>query len=114
MSVHIIIRVLSLAYVSFHQIRTLASPFPLVGFVAAPCGRSAVPHLHRYYGVVRLLNHPSVLPSVDPWLHVSPDPNPEAFLLVWEKRGSSLGFPASLFGNMPRAKDTADPSTTSQ
>ena len=28
--------------------------------------------------------------------------------------GSSLGFPASLFGNMPRAEDTADPSTTSQ
>src|ERR1035438_8279064 len=68
----------------------------------------------RYYGVVRLLYHPSVLPSVDPWLHVSPDPNPEAFLLVWERMGSSLGFPANLFGNMPRAKDTADPSTTSQ
>jgi hypothetical protein len=27
--------------------------------------------------------------------------------------GSSLGFPANLFGNMPRAKDTADPSKTS-
>ena len=108
------VRVLSLDYVSFQQIRTLASPFPPVGLVAAPCGSPAVPRLHRYYGVVRLLNHPSVLPSVYPWLHVSPDPNPEAFLLVWERMGSSLGFPANLFGNMPRAKDTADPSTTSQ
>src|ERR1035437_4326232 len=75
MSVHIPIRVLSLEYVSFQQIRTPASPFPPVGLVAAPCGSPAVPHLHRYYGVVRLLYHPSVLPSVDPWLHVSPDPN---------------------------------------
>jgi hypothetical protein len=54
-----------------------------------------------------------MLPSVDPWLHVSPDPNPKEFLLVWERMGSSLGFPANLFGNMPRAKDTADPSKTS-
>src|SRR5215469_16961324 len=69
-------------YVSFQQIRTLASPFPPVGSVAAPCGSPAVPHLHRYYGVVRLLPHPSVLPSVDPWLHVPPDPFPEAVLLV--------------------------------
>src|ERR1035438_7867576 len=65
MSVHIMIRVLSLDYVSFQQIRTLASPFPPVGPVAAPCGSPAVPHLHRYYEVVRLLSHPSVLPSVD-------------------------------------------------
>src|SRR5580700_9177359 len=61
-------------YVSFQQIRTLASPFPPVGPVAAPCGSPAVPHFHRYYGVVRLLNHPSVLPSVDPWLHISFNP----------------------------------------
>jgi len=27
--------------------------------------------------------------------------------------GSSLGFPANLFENMPRARDTADFSTTS-
>ena len=69
-------------YVSFQQIRTLASPFPPVGSVAAPCGSPAVPHLHRYYGVVRLLQHPSVLPPVDPWLHVPLDPFPEAVLLV--------------------------------
>src|SRR5215470_14119665 len=69
-------------YVSFQQIRTLASPFPPVGSVAAPCGSPAVPHLPRYYRVVRLLPHPSVLPPVDPWLHVSLDPLPEAVLLV--------------------------------
>src|SRR6266853_383064 len=55
MSVHIGSRVLSLGYVSFRQIRALASPFPPVGAVAAPCGSPAVPHLRRYYGVVRLL-----------------------------------------------------------
>src|SRR5215469_10440342 len=69
-------------YVSFQQIRTLASPFPPVGSVAAPCRSPAVPHLHRYYRVVRLLLHPSMLPPVDPWLHVSLDPLPEAVLLV--------------------------------
>src|SRR5215471_20046232 len=69
-------------YVSSQQIRTLASPFPPVGSVAAPCGSPAVPHLCRYYGVVRLLPHPSVLPPVDPWLHVPLDPLPEAVLLV--------------------------------
>ena len=77
---------------SFPQIRTLASPFPPVGSVAAPCGSPAVPHLRRYYEVVRLLQHPSVLPPVDPWLHVPPDPLPEAVLLVWEEMGSSLRF----------------------
>jgi len=69
-------------YVSFQQIRTLASPFPPVGSVAAPCGSPAVPHPRRYYRVVRLLQHPSVLPPVDPWLHVPLDPLPEAVLLV--------------------------------
>ena len=78
--------------VSFQQIRTPASPFPPVGAVAAPCGSPAVPHLRRYYRVVRLLPHPSVLPPVDPWLHVPPDPFPEAVLLVWEEMGSSLRF----------------------
>jgi hypothetical protein len=39
------------------QIRPLVPPFPPVGTVAAPCGCPAVPHLHRYYGVVRLLVH---------------------------------------------------------
>jgi hypothetical protein len=39
------------------QIRPLVPPFPPVGTVAAPCGSPAVPHLHRYYGVVRLLVH---------------------------------------------------------
>ncbi len=55
-------RVLSLGYVSFRQMRTLVPPFPPVGSVAAPFGSPAVPHLPRYYGVVRLLAHPSVAP----------------------------------------------------
>ncbi len=69
-------------YVSFQQIRTLASPFPPVGSVAARFRSPAVPHLRRYYKVVRLLQHPSVRPPVDPWLHVPLDPLPEAVLLV--------------------------------
>src|SRR6266849_430951 len=60
-------------YVSFPQIRTLASPFPPTGTVAAPFGSPAVPHLRRYYGVVRLLRHPSAPPPVDPWVHVPPE-----------------------------------------
>src|ERR1039457_3655781 len=97
MSVHIMIRVLSLDYVSFQQIRTLAPPFPPVGLVAAPCGSPAVPHLHRYYEVVRLLSHPSVLPSVDPRLHIS-FRSFEGVPSGVKKMGSSLGFAASLFG----------------
>jgi hypothetical protein len=31
---------------------------------------------------------------------------------VWEEMGSSLGFPANLFGSMPRARDSGDSSTT--
>src|ERR1039458_3214075 len=112
MSVHIMIRVLSLGYVSFQQIRTLASPFPPVGLVAAPCGSPAIPHLPRYYEVVRLLGHPSVLPSVDPRLHISFNPF-EGVPPGVKEMGSSLGFPASLFGNMPWARDTADFSTPS-
>jgi hypothetical protein len=79
-------------YVSFPQIRSLASPFPPVGSVAAPCGSPAVPHFHRYYRVVRLLQHPSVLPPVNPWLHVPHTPLSEAVLLVYEEMGSSLRF----------------------
>ena len=66
MSVHMLARVLSLGYVSFRQMRTLVPPFPPVGAVAAPCGSPAVPRHHRYYGVIRLLYHPSVPPLVDP------------------------------------------------
>lgn len=40
--------------------RPLGSPFPPVAPVAATCSRGpAVRHLHRYYGVLRLLAHPS-------------------------------------------------------
>jgi hypothetical protein len=38
-----------------------------VGTVAAPFGNPAVPHLHRYYGVVRLLVHPSSVAYGLPW-----------------------------------------------
>jgi hypothetical protein len=100
-------------YVSFQQIRTPASPYPPVGLVAAPYGSPAVPHFHRYYEVVRLLSHPSVLPSVDPWLHISFKPF-EGVPSGVKEMGSSLGFPASLFGNMPWARDTADFSTPSR
>ena len=93
------IRVLSLDYVSFQQIGTPASPFPPVGLVAAPCGSPAVSHLHRYYEVVRLLSHPSVLPSVDPWLHVSPDPN--------QRRSSWCGRGwGALLGSRPASSET--------
>jgi len=51
----------------------LVSPFPPVGTVAAPFGSPAVPHLHRYYEVLRLLSHLSVTPPVDPRGHVPPD-----------------------------------------
>src|SRR6516164_1680786 len=61
-------------YVSFQPLRTPASPFPLVGTVAAPCGSPAVPRPLRYYGVVRLLHPPSVPPPVDPRVHVPPAP----------------------------------------
>src|SRR5208337_1785874 len=104
MSVHIPIRVLSLEYVSFQQIRTPASPFPPVGLVAAPCGSPAVPHLHRYYGVVRLLNHPSVLPSVDPWLHVSPDPIQRRSLWCGREWGALLGSRPTSLKTCPELK----------
>src|SRR5664279_4751065 len=97
MSVHIVIRVLSLDYVSFQQIRTLAPPFPPVGPVAAPCGSPAVPHLHRYYEVVRLLGHPSSLPSVDPWLRVPLAPVRRRSSWGERRWGALLGSrPASL------------------
>jgi hypothetical protein len=60
-------RGLSLVYVSFRQIRAPVSPFPPVGPVAASCGSPAVPHLHRYYGFVRLLLHPYASASGFPW-----------------------------------------------
>jgi len=65
--VDIVCRGLSLVYVSFRQMRAPVSPFPPVGPVAAPCRSPAVPHLHRYYGVVRLLLHPYAVASGFPW-----------------------------------------------
>ena len=60
----------------------------------------AVPHLHRYYGFVRLLLHP--------WTG--------AYGLPWRPRYrsceamvSSPGFLGNPFGSMPRARDSGDP-----
>src|SRR6267154_1026225 len=69
------------------------SPFPPVGTVAAPSQGPAVPHLRGYYGVVRLLRHPSTATSGLPWWPVPPP----------EEMGSSLGFLGNPFGSMPRA-----------
>jgi len=38
---------------------------------------------------------------------------PEAFLLVWKEMGSSHGFLGNPFEDMPRARDSGDPSATS-
>jgi hypothetical protein len=91
----------------FDRCVLLVSPFPPVGTVAAPCGSPAVPRLPRYYGVIRLLVHPFVPPPVDPRDHVPPAAE------VRKEMESSLGFLDSPFGNMPRARDSGDSSTTS-
>jgi hypothetical protein len=99
-SVHIMVRVLSPGYVSFQQIRTLASPFPPVGAVAAPCGSPAVPHFHRYYGVVRLLAiHPCSL-QLTLGSH-PPSIRTEGIPPGVKEMGIPLGFPASLCGTCP-------------
>ena len=78
-------------YVSSQQIRTSASPFPPAGTVAAPCGSPAVPRPHRYYGVVRLLHHPSrFLRSTLGCAYLRPIRRRSS--LGWEEMGSSLRF----------------------
>jgi hypothetical protein len=54
-----------------------------------------------------------MLPPVNPRLHIPRDPSRDV-LLVREEMGSSLWFLASLFGNMPRARDSGHPDRTSQ
>jgi hypothetical protein len=49
-----------------------------------PLAGPAVPHLHRYYGVIRLLHHPSLPPLVDPRGHRYPP------LLHCERRWRAL------------------------
>ena len=96
-------------YVSFQQIRTLASPFPPVGPVAARFRSPAVPHLRRYYKVVRLLQHPSVLPPVDPWLHVPLDPFPEGGPPGVRGDGELSSVPGPSLWSMPWARDPGGP-----
>jgi len=80
--------------------RHLVSPFPPVGSVAAPFGSPAVPHLRWYYGVVRLLVHPSSVASGFPWRpsYHSCERRWWALLGSWE-----------ILGNMPWARDSGDP-----
>jgi len=81
----------------FNRFVRLLPPFPPVGAVAAPLtGSPAVPHLHRYYEVVRLLKHPSVPPPVDPWVHVPPEIR--GFLLVWEEMSELSWVPGQSLG----------------
>jgi hypothetical protein len=49
-----------------------------------------------------------MLPPVNPRLHIPRDPS-RGVLLVCEEMGSSLWFLASLFENMPRARDSGHP-----
>jgi hypothetical protein len=77
-----------------------------VGAVAAPFRSPAVPHLRWYYGVVRLLFHPSSVAYGFPWR--------PSYLPYREEMGSSPGFVENPFGNMPRAWDSGDPGPPSQ
>jgi len=99
MSVHIMFRVLSLVMSPFNRFVRLLPPSLQRVPWPPPFGSPAVPHLPRYYGVVRLLRHPSAPPPVDPRVRVPPDT--DTSLLVWEEMGSSLEFPASLSGTCP-------------
>jgi hypothetical protein len=81
------------------QIRHLVPPFPPVDTVAAPFGSPAVLHLHRYYGVVRLLFHPSSAASGFPWRssYRSCERRWRALLGLWEiplETCPELGTPA--------------------
>ena len=95
-------------YVSFQPIRTLASPFPPVGSVAAPCGSPAVPHLHRYYWVVRLLQHPSVLPPVDPWFARTSRSIPRGGPPGVRGDGELSSVPGPSLWSMPWARDPGE------
>jgi hypothetical protein len=102
-------------------------PFPPVGTVAAPFGSPAVRHLHRYYGLVRLLAYPSLPPPVS--LGDKYSSSRVCSLPVGRPRfprdlvpfglggtaptsgeiGSSPGFTGIPFESMPRARDSGDP-----
>ena len=71
-----------------------------MGPVAAPKnGSPAVPHLHRYYGLVRLLSpHPERLRSPLVVRYLIAD--------MAEEKESSPGFLGSPCGSVPRARDS--------
>src|SRR5260370_37585203 len=73
MSVHIMFRVLSLVMSPFNRFVRLLPPSLQRVPWPPPFGRPAVPRVPRYYGVVRLLHHPSAPPPVDPRLRVPTD-----------------------------------------
>ena len=58
-------------------------PLPSSGYRGRPSQGPAVPHLHGYYGVVRLLRHPSTVTSGLPWWPVPPLRRWEALLGSW-------------------------------
>ena len=81
---------------------SVCSPLPSSGSRGRPFRGPAVPHLHRYYGLVRLLVHPSPAVSGFPWR----PPVPPIMRRRWRSSPRFLGNP---FGNMPRARDSGDP-----
>jgi hypothetical protein len=99
------VRVRSLDEVASDRYIRSGNPFPPGGPVAAPCGSPAVPHLLRYYEFLRRLEIPPC-PSGRP-LESRTSP-------AEEEMGSPLRFRDNPWGSMPRARDTADPRTTSR
>src|ERR1039457_3330621 len=68
---HMHSRVLCLVPVALFRKQQPVHPFPPVDTVAAPCGSPAVLHLHRYYGLIRLLTTRACA-SGFPWQQETP------------------------------------------
>ena len=63
---------------------------------------------NNFRNAVRLLQHPSVLPPVDPWLHVPLDPLPEACPPGVSGDGELSSVPGPSLWSMPWAKDPGE------